>query len=98
MSQQSEGTHCDEYETSLGKGNALRKIFISTDFRSIVTVDKLRTTFPYKGFEIAVDIVKELGTFCEIEARKYRSITKARFEIQQLAETLGFTEWDRVRF
>lgn len=91
----SEGTHCDEYETELESGSSLRKIFLTLDFRPLVFVDKKRTAYTYECFEIAVDIVKGLGYFCEIEAKTCKTVSEARKKIKQLAEELGFTEEDR---
>lgn len=59
--------YCDEYETAVEDGGKLRKIFLSLGFRPIVTVDKARKTWTFKDYEIAVDSVKGLGDFVEIE-------------------------------
>ena len=59
--------HCDEYETKIEDLAQLRKILNTLDFKSIVTVDKLRKTWVYKDYEIDVDSVKGLGDFVEIE-------------------------------
>jgi adenylate cyclase class 2 len=61
------GSHCDEYETAIGDLNQLKKIFNVLDFKSVVTVDKLRKTWTYKDYEIDIDSVKGLGDFVEIE-------------------------------
>jgi len=61
------GSHCDEYETVIGDLNQLKKIFDVLDFKSVVTVDKLRKTWTYKDYEIDIDSVKGLGDFVEIE-------------------------------
>jgi len=58
---------CDEYETGLGDLEQLRKILTALDFKSIVTVDKLRSTWIYQDYEVAIDSVKNLGEYVEIE-------------------------------
>ena len=58
---------CDEYETSLGDMEQLRKILLALNFKSIVTVDKVRNTWTYQDYEIAIDSVKNLGDYVEIE-------------------------------
>jgi len=59
--------YCDEYETSIDNLEQLQKIFKVLDFKPIVTVDKLRKTWMYKDYEIAIDSIKDLGDFVEIE-------------------------------
>jgi len=59
--------YCDEYETRLENLNQVRKILGILNFRFLVRVDKLRKIWKYKDYEIAVDSVKNLGDFVEIE-------------------------------
>lgn len=59
--------HCDEYETTLGDIDQLEKILKVLDFTTVVLVDKLRKAYLYKEYEIALDSVKGLGDFVEIE-------------------------------
>lgn len=59
--------YCDEYETKIEDSVKMKKIFDALDFRPIVMVDKLRKTWTYKDYEIAIDLVKGLGDFVEIE-------------------------------
>jgi adenylate cyclase class 2 len=61
------GTYADEYETPVGDLLVLRKIFDVLNFKKICTVDKVRRTWKYKQYEIAIDSVKDLGDFVEIE-------------------------------
>lgn len=59
--------HCDEYETKIENLEQVRKILNTLDFKPLVKVDKLRKIWKYKNYEIAVDSVKNLGDFVEIE-------------------------------
>ena len=59
--------HCDEYETKIEDLDQLRKILNVLNFKSLVKVDKIRKIWTYKDYEIAVDSVKGLGDFVEIE-------------------------------
>lgn len=59
--------HCDEYETKIEDLAQVRKIFEVLNFKPIVKVNKLRKIWVYRDYEIAVDSVKELGDFVEIE-------------------------------
>ncbi len=60
-------THCEEYETTVENIDKLRKIWNVLNFKSLVIVDKLRKTWVYNDYEIAIDSVKGLGDFVEIE-------------------------------
>ena len=59
--------YCDELETGIENIDKVRKILSALNFKSIVTVDKLRKTYTYKNYEVAIDSVKTLGDFVEIE-------------------------------
>jgi len=59
--------HCDEYETEIKDLTQLKKILDVLNFKSIVKVDKIRKVWIYKDYEIAVDSVRGLGNFVEIE-------------------------------
>lgn len=59
--------YCDEIETSIGDIAQGQKILQSLHFRSLVVVDKVRSVWTYQDFEIGIDIVRDLGTFVEIE-------------------------------
>jgi adenylate cyclase class 2 len=59
--------HCDEYETKIEDLVKLKNIFSVLNFKPLVTVDKIRKIWVYKDYEVAVDSVKNLGDFVEIE-------------------------------
>jgi adenylate cyclase class 2 len=65
--EEGKGHYCDEYETKIEDINQLRKILEVLNFKTLVRVDKVRKTWTYKDYEIAIDSVKELGDFVEIE-------------------------------
>jgi len=80
-------THCDEYETLITNVEALERIFNSLNMNSVIVVNKKRSTWLLDGVEIAVDHVKELGWFIELEAKdEFESIEKAT---EHLHNTLG---------
>lgn len=84
-------THCDEYEAELKDGDQFLKILSALDFEELVTVEKERRTYLFKDrFEVALDEVKELGYFIEIEAVKdLGTVEEIRGELQSFAERLG---------
>ena len=61
------GHYCDEFETKIEGMDQVKKIFEVLNLKSIVVVDKLRKTWIYRDYEVAVDSVKTLGDFVEIE-------------------------------
>lgn len=83
-------THCDEYETEIGKIDQLKKIFSSLNIKKLVTVNKFRETYNYKNqLEIALDQVKDLGYFLEIESMKdFGSVQETRKKLFEFAKRL----------
>lgn len=84
-------THCDEYEVAIDDALKLKKIFDALDVKTLIVVDKNRLTYNFNGeFEIALDHVKELGYFIEIETIKdFGSIKVAREKLFLFAKKLG---------
>lgn len=63
--------YCDEFQTKLEDANSMRKILKNLDFNESVIVDKIRSTWLFKNVEIAIDDVKNLGKFIELETTKH---------------------------
>ncbi|MBN2330360.1 MAG: class IV adenylate cyclase [Candidatus Aenigmarchaeota archaeon] len=84
------GTHCDEFETDVENPESLEKIFAALNMRKLISVQKEREVYTYKGeYEIAFDKVKGLGFFMEIETIKdFGSVEKARAGLLDFAKTL----------
>lgn len=59
--------YCDEIETTVGNGDQARKILLALHFQPIGVVDKVRKAWVCQNYEIAIDSVKGLGDFVEIE-------------------------------
>lgn len=59
--------HCDEFETAVEDIKTMNQIFDALEIKNIATVDKKRIIYNYKKYEIAIDKVKGLGNFVEIE-------------------------------
>jgi adenylate cyclase class 2 len=59
--------YCDEYESEIESLDQLEKIFKVLNTKEIVIVDKTRKLYLYKDYEIAIDTIKNLGNFVEIE-------------------------------
>lgn len=85
-----EHIYCDEFEVEIDNSENLDKIFKALDIEKIVVVDKRRKTYFYLDkYEIALDYVKELGYFVEIEVKKYsKEPIKEYDDLLRLAKNL----------
>ena len=59
--------YCDEFETKIESIEQVKKILSALNFKFVVMVDKLRKIWTYKDYEVAIDSVRSLGDFVEIE-------------------------------
>ncbi len=84
----------DEFETIVEDVDKIKNIFSSLNFKSLVVVDKRRDIYIYNDeFEIALDFVKNLGRFMEVEAIKdFGSVENARNRILEFAKSLDLDE------
>jgi adenylate cyclase class 2 len=81
---------CDEYETNIENAAAARRLLEALGFNVLIVVDKTRKTWHYKDVEVAIDDVKELGTYVELEAKgKFASIDEAKAHLYRVVEELG---------
>lgn len=83
--------YCDEYEVEIDDETNLAKILKIIGLEEIVTVDKLRKTYLYLNkYEIALDTVKDLGYFIEIEVKKYEKTALEEYDsLLSLAKSLN---------
>lgn len=65
-------TYCDEYEVEIDDEKNMNRILSALGLEKMAVVDKERTTFFYRDkYEVALDKVKSLGYFIEIEVKDY---------------------------
>ena len=83
--------YCDEYEVEIDNSENLDKILKILGLEIICVVDKVRKTYLYLDkYEIALDHVKELGYFIEIEVKKYSGEPIEEYdELIRLAKKMG---------
>lgn len=73
--------YCDEYEVEIDDVNNLNKIFDKIGLEKIAVVDKVRKTYFYLDkYEVALDKVKDLGYFVEIEVKKYEKAADLEYD------------------
>jgi len=83
---QGKSHYCDEYETKIENLDKIKKILTALNFKSLSIVDKTRKTWLYKDYEIAVDSVKNLGDFVEIEYKgKEKSVKPKKITEEMIA-------------
>lgn len=68
------GSYADEFESPIQDLKQLQKILKALGFRRLVIVDKRRQAWQHKDYEIALDSVKGLGDYVEIE---YKATAKS---------------------
>lgn len=66
--------YCDEYESTVGDVEQLRKIFAALNVKPVITIEKKRSSWRYKDYEVSLDQVTGLGDFVEVE---YKAAAKA---------------------
>lgn len=83
--------YCDEYEVEVDDVQNLDKIFKILGVEEIAIVDKVRNTYCYLDkYEVALDFVKDLGYFIEIEVKKYDKTSIEEYDfLLKLAKKLG---------
>ncbi len=59
--------HCTEYEIKLDDNEKMKLLLKTLDFKSILIVEKVRKIWTFQNYEVALDKVKNLGDFIEIE-------------------------------
>ncbi|KKP35859.1 MAG: Adenylyl cyclase CyaB [candidate division TM6 bacterium GW2011_GWF2_32_72] len=88
---------CDEFETSVANGKTMIHIFEKLGFLEKVELQKTRTTYKYKDFEIAIDDVLNYGICFEIELQKTgMNADKALHEIYNLLRSMGIKKITRM--
>jgi adenylate cyclase, class 2 len=81
---------CDEYETKVENIVPIKKIFENLDLKEIVVVEKTRYSWSYKDTTIALDSVKGLGDYIEIEAKgNFKSIDEAKEHLYLVLGEIG---------
>lgn len=88
--------HCDEYETEIKNLNQLKKIFIVLNFKLLCKVNKKRTIWKYKNYEISLDKVRGLGSFVEMEY-KGRKKVKVSEAVSEMANFLKEQECGKIQ-
>ena len=60
-------SHCDEFETIVSNDQAMERILTALGYRELVVVSKTRQEWRLGDTLIAIDLVRDLGHFIELE-------------------------------
>ena len=87
----SQKNYCNELEVEIDDAFNMDKILEALDFKQLAIIEKQRVTYNYLNkYEIALDNVKNLGYFIEIEIKKYEFEQEEEYQkLLQLAKDLG---------
>jgi adenylate cyclase, class 2 len=92
------GTDKIEYETEIEFPLEMENILLLMGYKEAVKVDKIRMTTKYKGFEICIDEVKNLGSFIEMEKlTKKGDSEKIQEQMFKFLESIGIKKEDRIK-
>lgn len=90
-------THCDEYETAVQDGQAMLQLFQAIGYNEQIEINKLRKIYQYNDFEVAVDSVKNLGHFVEIEVKRpVPTVSDGLRLINEFLKSVGITTFKRM--
>ena len=81
--------YCDEFEVNMDKPT-IKNILERLEFKKLVEVKKERVSWMYKGVEVSIDRIKELGEFIELEITTHFDDPKtAKEHLYKLVEEIG---------
>ena len=88
----------EEYETEISDPEEFVKILNFLNFKKVVTVDKQREYWMCGDMEVAIDKVKGLGSFMEVEAKgDFENNEEARKACVSFLENLGIKDIEKIQ-
>lgn len=88
--------YAEEYETEVSRPEELRKILEFLDFKKVITIDKQREYWACGDFEVALDDIKGLGFFMEVEAKGgFKNAVEARENCMEFSRRLGVEVYEK---
>lgn len=89
---------CEEIETGVVDGEAVRTILDRLGFESVATVLKVRERYEFDGYVVTLDDVVDLGEFVEVETEATEAeIERARDGAYDVLERLGLDPEESIR-
>lgn len=89
--------YAEEYETEISNKEEFIKILNFLDFKKAITVDKQREYWDCGDLEIALDKIKDLGDFIEVEAKgNFENAEQARKSCLNFLDNLGIKNAEQI--
>ncbi len=94
--------YSDEFETTIGDTNTLENILKILGFKELIIIDNIKTIFKTEKYEIAIESVKGLGDFIEIEyhgtdnIKSHEAIEFVKQDMRQYIKSLGIDVDDEL--
>ncbi len=89
---QTKHLYCDEYETEVDDTMQMHKILDALGYKKDIVIDKTRRVYEYQYFEFAIDQVKELGNFVEIEIKQEMDPREGHQKIYKILKQMGIKQ------
>ncbi|OHA23028.1 MAG: hypothetical protein A3G52_02020 [Candidatus Taylorbacteria bacterium RIFCSPLOWO2_12_FULL_43_20] len=90
--------YAEEYESEISNPNEFKQILKFLNFRHVITVNKQREYWMCGNVEVALDQIKGLGNFIEVEAKgDFNTATEARNTCVRFLENLGIKDVDNIQ-
>lgn len=93
-----EQEYAEEYETEILNIDEFKKILGFLDFKNVITVEKQREYWMCGDIEVALDEVKGLGSFIEVEAKgDFKDTKEAKSACIKFLENLDIDDIENIQ-
>lgn len=90
--------YADEYEVGIADGDKLIRILKVLGFQQTALIEKERSIWRYQDLEFALDKVKDLGAFVEVEYKgKVIEPERALAKMYEVLAQIGIKNWRRTK-
>lgn len=86
---------CNNYFTKIRDAKSMKKILLNFGFKEKNVIEKVRNTWFYKDFEIAIDDINKFGWFIEVETQEKKDFLLVLGEINAelgLQDFVGYSK------
>lgn len=88
---------CNNYSTKIRDIEPMKIILNKIGFKEMKIIEKTRSTWLYKDFEIAIDKLDKFGYFIEIEAHDKKDFSLVLKEINAEIESQNFEGYSKLQ-
>jgi len=88
--------YCDEYEVVIDDPEKTLSLFKAIGYTDVTVVEKSREIYRFDIFEVAIDTVKDLGVFIEVELKQpVPSVEAGHKLIRQFLKKIGIKSFEQ---